>query len=326
MNESLPLVSVIIPIYNKHKYLDKCLQSLISQTYSNIEIIVIDDCSTDSSPLRLKRMLANRPNAKIIRNDKNIGHWQSRHKGLAYATGVYTAFMDADDWMEPKAIEKMVVAMTTFNTDLVQIRNQRRMRGVAVKYQERFSPELADRLIDGNEFRELASYVGIDSYIYPACWGKLYITQKLHEAARMDFNQFWGEDQIFNIQYLRECKSMVFVDYVGYNYRWGGQTSSDYKYSALREYKYVHQLKRMLGQNETRINKEIKMLLRYYVRSLITELGYTREATEMIMEDELRDPLWRRVGVGNNPSALVDSEVSDIQKRPMKYLAKKILK
>lgn len=326
MNESLPLVSVIVPIYNKHKCLHRGLHSILAQTYPNMQIIVVDDCSTDSSPIKAKRILADCHNHLIIHNDKNLGLLKSRYIGISRAQGTYTTFMDADDWMEPKAIELMVEAMLTYNTDLVQIRNQRRMRGVAVKYQEQFSTELSSRLIEGEEFRELASYIGMDSYIHPACWGKLYHTRKLREAAHMDFNQFWGEDQIFNIQYLRECRSMVFCDYIGYNYRWGGQTSSSYKFSALKEYKYVHNLKRMFGQNEARINAEIIMLLRYHIRSLFTELGYTREAIVMIMNDELRDPLWRQAGLDVSCEELVNAEYNEIQRSPIKYIAKRLLK
>lgn len=325
MNESAPLVSVIIPVFNKHKYLHKCLHSLLNQTYTNIEVIVVDDCSTDASFAKAKRLLEDTQEAILVRNDTNKGLLKSRYVGISKAHGVYTAFMDADDWMEARAIETMVEAMTEFKADLVQLRNRQRMRGVAVKYQEHFDPALASRLIDGNEFRSLASYVGMDSYIYPSCWGKMYITSKLREATQIDFDQFWGEDQIFNIQYLRECRSMAFCDYVGYNYRWGGTTSA-YKYSALREYKHVHQLKRMLGQDEGRINAEIKMLLRYHVRSLITELGYTAEAVAMILEDELRDPLWRRVGETATPIQLVEQEMANIQRSPVKYIAKRLLR
>lgn len=319
------MVSVIIPVFNKHKYLHKCLYSLLNQTYTDIEVIVVDDCSTDASFAKAKRLLEDTPGAFLVRNDSNIGHLKSRYVGISKAHGEYTTFMDADDWMEPRALETMVEAMTEFKADLVQLRNRRRMKGVAVKYQEHFDPALASRLIDGDEFRTLASYVGMDSCITPSCWGKMYMTSKLREATQIEFGQFWGEDQIFNIQYLRECRSMVFCDYIGYNYRWGGATSA-YKYSALREYKHVHQLKLMLGQDERRINAEIKMLLRYHVRSLITELGYTAEAVAMILEDELRDPLWCRVGETSTPAQLVEQEVANIQRSPVKYIAKRFLR
>lgn len=326
MTDRQPLISIIIPIFNKQKYVEKCLESLFDQTYTNIEVIVVDDCSTDSSHSKVNKILNGRPGCRVLSNDRNMGHLNSRYVGIDNSSGEYITFMDADDWMEPDAIHVMVEAMSDFDADLVQIRNQRRMKGIAVKYREKFSPELAGRLIKGEEFRSIASYVGMDSYIFPACWGKLYRADRLREMQRIDFKQFWGEDQIFNIQYLRECKSMVFCDYVGYNYRWGGQTTAIYKYSALKEYKHVHHLKRMLGQDRNQIDVEINMLLRYHVRSLITELGYTREAVEMIMKEELRDPIWKTAGMTESASELVEEAVGRIQRSPMKYLAKRLLK
>ncbi|MCM1006009.1 MAG: glycosyltransferase family 2 protein [Prevotella sp.] len=301
------------------------MKSLLAQSYQNFQIIIVDDCSTDLSTARAKHILADRDNVLILQNQSHIGLIKSRYAGISQAEGEYTTFVDADDWLESKALEVMVRTMQRFDVDLVQIRNQRRMKWFAIKYLERFDTSMCERRIEGDEFRTLASYVGLDSFIYSACWGKLYLTRKLRDASQLDFEQFWGEDQIFNIQYLRECKSMAFCDYVGYNYRWGGQTSS-HKYSALKEYKYVHQVKRMLAQNEECLNSEIQMLLRYHIRSLITELGYTRDAVIMILEDELRDPLWKRVGMIMTSEELVDAEYADIQRNPMKYIAKRLLK
>ena len=320
-----PLVSIIVTVFNKHDHLGKSLRSLFAQTYPNIEIIVVDDNSSDNSSECARQLLRNHDNSHLICNKTNVGLLKSRYIGIEHAQGLYTAFVDADDWMESKAIATMVNTLQSLRVDLVQVRHQRRMKGMAVKYQEKFDALLANRTIEGDEFRNLASYVGMDSYIYPACWGKLYITSKLRETTRLDFNQFWGEDQIFNIQYLRECKSMAFTDYVGYNYRWGGETTSIYKYSAIKEYKYVHQLKRILGQDEASINREICMLLRYYIRSLITELGYTKEAVEMVIDEELKDPLWKQVGMTMETSLLIEREYTGIQKNPIKYLAKRLL-
>ncbi|MCM1319074.1 MAG: glycosyltransferase [Muribaculaceae bacterium] len=324
MNEK-PLVSIIIPIYNKQKYVNKCLQSLLAQTCQDFEIIIVDDCSTDSSLSKARHLLRERDRVKIIENESNVGHLKSRYRGISEVSGKYTMFMDADDWMEVRAVEEMVNLMQTLDVDLVQMRTQRRVRGIALKYKEVYDPTLSNRRIDGDEFRTLATYVGMDSFIYPSCCAKLYVTRKLREVAQMEFNQFWGEDQIFNIQYLRESRSMAFSDYIGYNYRWGGITCQ-YKYSALKEYKNVHQLKRMLGQDEECINDEIKLLLRYHVRSLITELGYTFEAVEMILEEELRDPLWKHVGLNMTAPELINDEYTEIQHAHLKYMAKRFLK
>lgn len=99
-------VSVIIPMYNSEKYIKDCLNSVINQTYSNLEIIVIDDCSTDSS-LELVRNIKD-SRIKIIKFDENKGVSNARNKGIELAEGDYICFIDSDDiWVENK-IEKQI--------------------------------------------------------------------------------------------------------------------------------------------------------------------------------------------------------------------------
>lgn len=324
--ESRPTVSVIIPIHDRHRHLARCLRSLLSQTYPAIETVVVDLCGTDSSSAKARHVMAGKTDVSVVRHHPDTDMYGARHAGIEKAAGRFVTFLEADDWLEPRAVQTMVETMTEYGADMVQIRNRENMKGVAVKYQERFDPALAGRLIADDEFRSLASYVGIDSYIHPDCRGKLYRADRLREAPRMEHTPRWGEDHIFNIQYLRECRTMVFSNYVGYNCRWSGQASSAYRYSALSEYKQVYQLKRMLGQDEGLIATEIRALLRHHVRSLITELGYTRDAVEMILADELRDPLWRGVGVTETAAGIVEAEHADIQRNPMRYLLKRLLR
>lgn len=323
--DNSPLVSVIVPVFNKQKHLEKCLRSLLTQTYSNIEIIVVNDNSCDNSCEIAHQILKGVHRSFIINNNANLGKLKSRYIGINNAHGLYTAFLDADYWMENKTIAHMVDMLRSLDVDMVQVRHQRRMRGIAVKINKRFDPLLVDTRIDSEEFRSLASYIGLDSIIHPACCGKLYITSKLREAAKVEFNYCLGEDQIFNIQYLRECKSMAFSDFVGYNYRWGGETPAFYKFSSLKAYKHVYHFKRMLGQDENSINNEICMLLRLHIRSLFTELGYTREAVEMVISDELRDPLWRSVGITSDAASIIDDEYSGVQRNTVKYFLKRLL-
>ena len=320
-----PLVTVIIPLYNKQRHLRRCVSSILAQSYPNLEVIIIDDHSTDGSTARAEAIARQHPSIRLISNPGNLGLFETRYVGIRQAGGEYITFVDADDWLETGAIRDMVELMLEHGVDLVQLRHRRRMRGMAVRYQECYEPEYAMRRIDGEEFRAFARYVGMTSYIHPAAWGKLYRTDLLRDMSHVKFEQFWGEDQIFNIQYLRMCRSMVFSDCIGYNYRWGGETTQ-YKYSALREYKYVHQLKRHLGQDAEAIDGEIKLLLRYHVRSLMTEVGFTRQAVEMLMTDELRDPLWQRVGLESTAAQLVEEESHAVQSSPLKYIAKRFLK
>lgn len=319
------LISIIIPVHNKERYLSKCLKSILSQTYFNTEIIIVDDYSTDNSHEICIEASRYDNRIKLYRNKKNIGHLKSRYEGLKHIKGNWVIFADADDWMEIESIERLYEAATRLDVDMVQMRHQRRMNGIAVKYAEVYDPDLCDRKISGEEFYRLSSYVGMDSYIAPSCWGKIYKKELLKEAKQINFNQFWGEDQILNINYLRHARSIAFIDYIGYNYRWGGETSK-YKFTMLDEYKNVHIMKRLMGQDESRINNEIINLLRYHIRQLITELGWTEDAIKSVMSEEMKDPIWQKVGLTESIEDILQQETETMQRNPIKYIAKRILR
>lgn len=319
------LISIIIPIYNKQRFIRKCLQSVLNQTYPNTEVIIIDDCSTDNSYEICKQAAETDSKIRLYRNSENIGHLRTRYIGIQKSKSNWITFVDADDWLENDAISRLYENAIDLNVDMVQMRHQRRMKGVAVKYYETFDSQLCGRKICSNEFYDLISYVGMDSHISPSCWGKLYKTELLKEADRLNFNQFWGEDQIFNINYLRKARSLAIIDYIGYNYRWGGETSN-YKFTMLEEYKNVHNMKRLMGQNIDCLNREIIILLRYHIRQLITELGWTPKAISSIMQDEIKDPIWKKAGLEESIDDIIEQEYEDVQKSHFKYIVKRLLK
>ena len=99
-------VSVIIPVYNTELYVEKCLNSVINQTYKNLEIIVINDCSTDNSLSIIKKF--NDKRLKVINLDKNYGVAYARNKGVEESSGTYICYIDSDDYWDLKKIEKQV--------------------------------------------------------------------------------------------------------------------------------------------------------------------------------------------------------------------------
>lgn len=319
------LVSVIVPVYNKAVYLKKCFQSIVEQSYANIELIVIDDCSTDMSYAISKEFADSNENVRLFRNEKNLGHYKSRFDGVLKAKGDWVTFVDADDWLEPEAVERLYDAARGYDVDMVQMRHQRNLKGVSKIYQEVVESSLLNRKIMGEEFLALTRYIGIDSLIAPSCWGKIYRKEIFKEIGEFSFNQFWGEDQVWNIHYLRYARSIAFIDYIGYNYRWGGETSN-YKFTMLSEFKNVHCIKRLMGQDEELISDELKKLLLYHVRQLMSELGWTKEAVVYVLKEELRDPLWIKIGVQQTAEEIVEQEYDSIQRNPLKYWAKRILR
>lgn len=100
------LISIVIPVYNVEDYLERCLNSVILQTYKNIEILLINDGSTDNS-LEICKKYANTDNRIKIINQKNKGASSARNKGIECATGKYITFVDSDDWVETNFIEKL---------------------------------------------------------------------------------------------------------------------------------------------------------------------------------------------------------------------------
>lgn len=117
IEHSLPLISVIVPIYNAQKYLERCVQSLLNQTYSNLEILLIDDGSTDTS-LDLCRKLEQADSRVKVFSQSNKGIGDVRNQGLLLATGEYIGFVDSDDWVEPDMYDSLWKLMQLEKADI----------------------------------------------------------------------------------------------------------------------------------------------------------------------------------------------------------------
>ena len=103
----MPKVSVIVPVYNAEKYLRECVDSILGQTLSDIELILVDDGSTDSSPAICDRYAEQDARVQVI-HKPNGRAASARNAGLRAASGDYVAFVDSDDWVSPKMYEKML--------------------------------------------------------------------------------------------------------------------------------------------------------------------------------------------------------------------------
>lgn len=118
MNRYSSLVSIIVPIYNVEKYLKRCLDSILSQSYKNIEIILIDDGSKDNSGLICDNYAAIDKRVKVI-HQKNSGVSVARNVGLAHSKGEYIAFVDSDDYISQSFVEKSILNMLENKSDII---------------------------------------------------------------------------------------------------------------------------------------------------------------------------------------------------------------
>lgn len=116
--EQMPKVSIIVPVYNVERYLRQCLDSLVNQTYQNIEIICVDDGSTDASSEILTEYALKNSKVRVIRQE-NSGLSAARNVGFSFATGEYVMYVDSDDWIDVCTCEKAVFKAEEHAADLV---------------------------------------------------------------------------------------------------------------------------------------------------------------------------------------------------------------
>lgn len=205
-------ISIVIPIYNASKYLSICLDSIVAQTYKNLEIIVVDDKSADKSLVLLKRYKQKHSNLKIIGLKKNQGVSHARNAGIEASTGDYIFFIDSDDFISKDAIEKMVNTAIKYNADVVDTerlywykRNSKLLTFTETK-------RLKDDLVVGDIYKDPRS-ITMPRYVT----GKLYRRSVIGDI-RFDETIRCYEDSLFNHQIKANFSNYIYAKGVFYNY------------------------------------------------------------------------------------------------------------
>ena len=193
-----PIVSIIIPIYNAERTLARCVDSILNQTYTDFELLLVDDGSTDTSGAICDGYAAKDSRVRVF-HQANSGVSASRNLALDQARGDYLQFLDSDDWITPDATSCLVRAMEGGPCDMV-ISDFYRVVG------ERVSPKgdiEEDGILTREEYAAHMMENPADFY-YGVLWNKLYrrsIVEKHH--LRMDPEISWCEDFMFNLEYIR---------------------------------------------------------------------------------------------------------------------------
>ena len=164
-----PLISVIVPIFRVEKYLEKCVSSIISQTYSNLEIILVDDGSDDNCPTICDNFQAKDSRIKVI-HKTNGGLSQARNYGLRIATGDFIGFVDGDDWIEPCMYEALLSALLDTGADIAACNYHK--ESTDSKDIQRIATSSERHLYSSEEaMRMILSLTG---FIRTLVWNKLY--------------------------------------------------------------------------------------------------------------------------------------------------------
>lgn len=192
------LISVIVPIYNVEKYLRKCIDSIIEQTYTNLEIILVDDGSPDNCG-KICDEYAKKDKRIIVIHNSNQGVSASRNFGLDEAKGNYITFIDADDFVSNNYIEVLYNMITLKEADLAIIGNDEQFNEKIFKTNKKI------KKVINNE--ETVRRILEEKYITSVCWGKIYKSELLNDI-RFDTNLKIGEDFKFMMEVLNKCHNV----------------------------------------------------------------------------------------------------------------------
>lgn len=220
------LVSIIIPAYNAEDTICRCLQSIVAQTYHNIEIIIIDDGSTDSTSNLVRQLQKSNPRIKLF-SQSNSGVSTARNLGIKKSNGLYITFVDADDTLLPEYIESLVSALINTHSDIA-ICNLNFVYNKRIQHPLHFKPGV----ITQEEFMS-ALLCSIQGYVH--C--KMYRRSILEKAA---FNPaiFMSEDLLFNVELGQNIKQAVLVDNFLYNYYQSNNSCCHSTFSIARSTKF----------------------------------------------------------------------------------------
>ena len=213
-----PLVSIGIPVYNVEPYIEKCLLSVLSQTYENLEILVVDDLGTDNSMQIVADLQSSHPlghRIKVIKHPENKGLGEARNTAIDIATGKYIFFIDSDDFIEANTIAVLLKEAEDNNTDIVMASSRKIVYGTNEE-RPTFTYKRKEVLVGKDVFanylcQDLRWHIGINA------WNNLFKLDFLHQhnlhfAARKD------EDALFLSDFYSEVEKAVLLPDITYNY------------------------------------------------------------------------------------------------------------
>ena len=267
--KSMPLISVIVPVYNTEKYLPKCLDSIIAQTFTDIEIICVDDGSTDNSAEILKQYRAKDKRLKII-TQKNNGLSAARNAALEKAKGKYVSFIDSDDFVADSFLKKLFTALNESKCrisgcDFQKIKDE----GGYIKNHNETGKKVYDNALE--------VLLNRHNFIHFNVWNKLYTREIIGDIRFIEGVYF--EDWIFNCCVFSKAEKFCWIDDKLYGYRLSENSimRSPFSYKKINDYAIgIKAVYKYFSDNlpdkwqkvrRTRISRTVKMLMNASRRS-----------------------------------------------------------
>lgn len=265
----MPEISVIVPVYNMARYLPMCLQSVLEQTFSDFELICIDDCSIDDSWSVLERYAAQDDRVQLFCNEHNLGLSGTRNVGMSHAAGKYLFFLDADDFLEKEAFSILYERAEREKTDMILFDYRHLFeKGARVWKKPEYinydgleektynGQNLFGKLMEGHRFEVQACF-------------KFYSIAFLRRYQLGFYENIWHEDFLFSFQCMMNAKRVACCNKILYNYRKRADGISNVLKEKRAQSYFLVFLEVMRYWNEYAINDEIEPAVTSFLDQLI---------------------------------------------------------
>ncbi|ASN05984.1 glycosyltransferase family 2 protein [Virgibacillus necropolis] len=322
-------VSVIIPIYNPGKNLEKCIKSVLKQTFTDFELILVNDGSTDNS-LKICEKYRKTDNRILIIDKKNEGTVVTRRKGLDASSSDYIMFVDSDDWIDKKTIEILYKGAIKDSLEIIVCNTLRTFGNGLIKQKNNSIYFKEDRVFNKEEIKDELAIAYFHGHPFPASLcAKLYKRELLMSSGKyIDKIKFFGEDLFYNLEMLMKADRLKVVDESLYYYRLGGFTSRympDLFKDVIEGFKIQKKVIDEHYQNtkQSNYNGPSIMLLNMFKRCLydlflgnLTELEIKQQIFEYVSNDYILEAIDNRGSI----KFFSDSFLNAIRNKDVNYL------
>lgn len=308
---SLPAVSIIIPCYNVEKYLDRCMRSVLNQTLTNIEIILVDDGSPDQVPIMCDKYAQHDIRIKVV-HKKNGGLGFARNSGLEIATGKYIAFLDSDDYVSNDMYQHLYDEAVNINADAVfcnfyvEESNGRWWRSHEVDEYTEFHANMVhgfmlDMIASSSTEKKERKY-------YMSVWHAIY-RRDIIENNKIRFlseREIASEDLPFQIDFLTASHLVTYIPGC-YYYYCANNTSltATFKPEKYQRFRRLYRIICDKQVGDVEAQKRAKRFFIGYVRTQIHHLmlsDYFRKRAHL--QEIVNDPIWNEIQRGYSPDEL----------------------
>lgn len=270
-------ISVLVPAYNVAPWIEKTMESILKQSYSRLEVIVVDDGSTDTTGAILDGIAARDPRVRVI-HQENRGLVAAREVGIRHATGDYVAFVDGDDTIEPDLYERLLANAIQYDADISHC-------GVSFDFPDGHKEAhygtgmvLVQNRLEG--LRELLSGERVE----PALWNKLYAASLVAESC-LDTTVLNNEDLLRNFTLFSRAERSVFEDFCGYHYYQRPGSMSKDPTKKIKSMEHIFRARRLIVEHCTPelFPQAVRLWLSAYINA-INGMGEDPRAKEFVAQ------------------------------------------